>query len=328
MARIRSVKPEFFRHEPLQKLEAAHPGQHVILTFAALWGHCDKAGNFRWRPRDLRLDILPFLDFDIEATLDLLWRADYIRRYEVDGREYGHVPTFRDHQVIRGTEASSPAKHPVPSTFMTPAVAEKGNHTETPRKPQEVSTTQVVVTSEVSRNGNPLETPRTPSGDQEGKGTVVGNGVVEPRHTRRGYSDPFGFRVNPSVVAVVVDERQRLELPPWWSKRQRERYGLAPAAIEDFASWLAADVRAAGGRTHGAGEKFDAWLDARWAAWRQSIDRPNDGLRPAQEFIDEQQRIAALIDAEDAAAKAAGTYQSPSEILRASRLGRAAVARG
>ena len=72
MARIRSVKPEFFRHEGLQDLEVAHPGKYPMLVFEGLWCHCDSKGRFEWRPRQLKLDILPFLPFDMTATLAIL----------------------------------------------------------------------------------------------------------------------------------------------------------------------------------------------------------------------------------------------------------------
>lgn len=112
MARIRTIKPEFFRHEGLQDLEAANPGSYPMLVFAGLWGHCDKGGVFEWRPRTLKLDILPFLDFDMAETLALLTQAGLVTRYEVDGKEYGLVPTFADHQRIGGKEAQEPVKHP------------------------------------------------------------------------------------------------------------------------------------------------------------------------------------------------------------------------
>ena len=114
MARIRSIKPEFFRHEGLQDLEAAHPGKHAMLVFAGLWGHCDKAGRFEWRPRTLKLDILPFLNFDMTKTLDLLVASGYIRRYSADGGEYGVIPSFAEHQRINGKESQEPEKYPEP----------------------------------------------------------------------------------------------------------------------------------------------------------------------------------------------------------------------
>lgn len=115
MARIRTIKPEFFRHEGLQDLELANPGSYVMLVFAGLWGHCDKSGRFEWKPRTLKLDILPFLEFSMEKTLLLLEGAGMLRRYAVDGKEYGEVATFEKHQRINGKEAQEPERFPAPS---------------------------------------------------------------------------------------------------------------------------------------------------------------------------------------------------------------------
>lgn len=113
MARIRTIKPEFFRHEGLQDLASEH-GAHVMLVFAGLWGHCDRFGRFECRPRHLKLDILPFLEFDMTATLSALEGAGFIQTYVVDGKKYGFIPSFEEHQRFGGKEASEPAKHPEP----------------------------------------------------------------------------------------------------------------------------------------------------------------------------------------------------------------------
>lgn len=114
MARIRTVKPDFFRHEALQDLEAANIGKYPMLVFEGLWGHCDKAGRFEYRPRTLKLDILPFLPFDMAETLEILCDAGFIERYEVDCKEYGLIKSFQDHQRIGGKEATEPEKYPEP----------------------------------------------------------------------------------------------------------------------------------------------------------------------------------------------------------------------
>ena len=98
MARIRSIKPEFFRHEGLQELENANPGQHCMLVFAGLWTISDLSGRFEWRPRMIKLDVLPFLDFDISRTLSLLDKAGFLVCYEVGGKRYGAIPSWKKHQ--------------------------------------------------------------------------------------------------------------------------------------------------------------------------------------------------------------------------------------
>lgn len=116
MARIRTVKPDFFRHELLQDLEITYPGKCPMLVFAGLWGHCDKAGRFLWRPRTLKLDILPFVQFEMADTLGILEKAGLIERYTVGEQEYGWIPTFTDHQRIGGKEAQEGEKYPPPPT--------------------------------------------------------------------------------------------------------------------------------------------------------------------------------------------------------------------
>lgn len=117
MARIRSIKPCFFRHEGLQELEVKHKGKYPMFVFSGLWGHCDRLGRFRWKPKTLKLDILPFIPFDMEKTLALLEQAGYLKRYEVDGEQYGFIPTFTEHQRISGKEAQEAPEFPEPIEF-------------------------------------------------------------------------------------------------------------------------------------------------------------------------------------------------------------------
>lgn len=123
MARIRTVKPSFFRHEGLQELELEHPGQYPMFVFAGLWGHCDKLGRFPWKPRTLKLDILPFLPFDMASTLTILKQHGYLQYYEVDGKGYGLIPTFVEHQRINGKEAQAEGEYPGPPDVPPPAPA-------------------------------------------------------------------------------------------------------------------------------------------------------------------------------------------------------------
>ncbi len=112
MARIRTIKPEFFRHESLQDLEISPPGKYPMLVFEGLWGHCDSKGRFEWRPRQLKLDILPFLPFDMTDTLDILNAAGMVTRYSVDGKEYGEIQSFEKHQRLSGKELTEGEKYP------------------------------------------------------------------------------------------------------------------------------------------------------------------------------------------------------------------------
>ena len=48
MARIRTIKPEFFRHEALY--EAEHEtGLPLRVAYAGLWTAADREGRFQWK---------------------------------------------------------------------------------------------------------------------------------------------------------------------------------------------------------------------------------------------------------------------------------------
>jgi len=116
MSRIRTIKPEFYRHEGLQDLEIENPGAYPMMVFQGLWSQCDRNGVFQWRPRQLKLDILPFLPFDMATTLHILEKTKYLIRYSVDGNEYGYIPTFCIHQRLSGKEAGKEGeKFPLPN---------------------------------------------------------------------------------------------------------------------------------------------------------------------------------------------------------------------
>jgi hypothetical protein len=114
MARIRNVKPEFYSHEELNDLEARFPELKPMLVFSGLWNQCEYSGVFAWSIRKLKLAILPFIDFDLERSLDLLENYGFVRRYRNGGKEYGHVINFTKYQAISGSERARGLKYPLP----------------------------------------------------------------------------------------------------------------------------------------------------------------------------------------------------------------------
>ena len=59
MARIRTIKPEFYRHHDLFLAEK-ESGLPLRLAFSGLWLCADKEGRFKWNPNQLKLDELPY----------------------------------------------------------------------------------------------------------------------------------------------------------------------------------------------------------------------------------------------------------------------------
>ncbi len=102
MARIRSIKPGFFRNEDLGELSPWHR-----LAFAGLWCEADKAGRLEDRPKRLKANIFPYDDVDLEAILRDLVAAGFVRRYVVDGQACLQVVHWTEHQRPRDDEPES-----------------------------------------------------------------------------------------------------------------------------------------------------------------------------------------------------------------------------
>ncbi len=106
MSRIRTVKPELFRHEGL--FEAEHSQQLPLrLAFIGLFTCCDREGRFRWRPRQLKLDIFPYDNVDMERVLDALTTRGFIVQYRIGDEIYGCIPSWHKHQYVNHRESAS-----------------------------------------------------------------------------------------------------------------------------------------------------------------------------------------------------------------------------
>jgi hypothetical protein len=118
MARIRTVKPDFFRHEGLFDAERTS-GLPLRIAFAGLWTAADREGRFAWSPRTLKLDCLPHDAVDFDAVLDALWQHGFVKKYQVEGREYGFIPSWLKHQHINQREAQSHLPEPLSESTCT-----------------------------------------------------------------------------------------------------------------------------------------------------------------------------------------------------------------
>jgi hypothetical protein len=118
MARIRTIKPDFFRHEGLFEAER-ESGLPLRVAYAGLFTVADREGRFRWRPRQLKLDVLPFDEVDFARVLDVLCTGGFIERYTSGGEEYGRIPSWLKHQVINNRESASTL--PAPPDQVTPS---------------------------------------------------------------------------------------------------------------------------------------------------------------------------------------------------------------
>lgn len=106
MARIRTIKPEIARHELLFETERAS-GLPIRFAWAVLPTLCDREGRFRWRPRVMKPDVLPYDDVDFETVMNLLLERGFVVKYRHGSEWYGLIPTFLKHQHINPREVAS-----------------------------------------------------------------------------------------------------------------------------------------------------------------------------------------------------------------------------
>lgn len=102
MARIRTIKPEFFDDE-----EVAAMSFPARLAFIGLWGHADREGRMKDRPIRLKARILPFDDVDMDGLLDEMARHGFIQRYVAGGVNLIQVRTLTRHQQLSPREPES-----------------------------------------------------------------------------------------------------------------------------------------------------------------------------------------------------------------------------
>lgn len=109
--RIRTIKPEFYTHELLYESEKEYK-LPLRLAFSGLWCAADREGRFKWEPRRLGVQILPYDCIDFSRVLDALLTRGFIRKYERDGIFFGFIPSFETHQVINNRERDSELPNP------------------------------------------------------------------------------------------------------------------------------------------------------------------------------------------------------------------------
>lgn len=100
--RIRSIKPEFYTDIVLINLP-----DEVRLAFPGIWIQADREGRLEDKPDQLRVDIFPDQDRNMEDILQRLEGSKLIIRYQVNGKRYIQVTNFLEHQRPNNREAPS-----------------------------------------------------------------------------------------------------------------------------------------------------------------------------------------------------------------------------
>ncbi|MBB1060398.1 hypothetical protein [Marilutibacter spongiae] len=117
MARIRTIKPEFWTSEQVMDLSPS-----ARLLFIGLWNFCDDAGIHPASTKRLKAEIMPADDVrseDVRRMIDECIGVGLVREYEIDGEPYWAVTGWHHQKIDQpsykypnedGTVPEGPAK--------------------------------------------------------------------------------------------------------------------------------------------------------------------------------------------------------------------------
>lgn len=107
MARIRSIKPEFWTSE--QVIECS---TNARLMFIGMWNFADDHGRLPFSPKSIKAQIFPADDIDVETIrrmIDELSSNGLLLQYEIDGKEFLQITGWHHQKIDRRQEPKYPA---------------------------------------------------------------------------------------------------------------------------------------------------------------------------------------------------------------------------
>lgn len=107
MARARNIKPSFFTNDDLSETNPL-----ARLLFIGMWTIADFKGCFEYKPKRLKVQLLPYDDCDIEELVTDLEKSGFIAIYTVQGQNYIKVLNFTKHQNPHKNERESGSEIP------------------------------------------------------------------------------------------------------------------------------------------------------------------------------------------------------------------------
>jgi hypothetical protein len=95
MARIRSIKPDFWTDEKITECSLS-----ARLLFIGTWNFADDRGNLPRSTKKLKMQIFPGDDIDCEPLVQELIDHGLLIEYSVNGEKFLHIKGFLKHQKI------------------------------------------------------------------------------------------------------------------------------------------------------------------------------------------------------------------------------------
>lgn len=200
MARMRSIKPEFWMDRKLARLLS----RDERMLYVGLWNQADEHGRCLGDPRVVQGTVFPYEDDltvqDLDRMLDSLAKAGVIVRYSVDEDPYLWLPKLAQHQRLEPEKVLS--RHPAPDD---PSAVQIGSesHAESPGSHDSSSTLKHVACGMEHVAGQPGADESAPS----------------PKPPRRNTAVPKDFAVTPELRSWAEQNAPRVNVD-----RQTEKF--------------------------------------------------------------------------------------------------------
>lgn len=127
MARIRTIKPDFWTDEKVVELSA-----FARLLFIGLWNFADDEGRMVLSEKKIKMQIFPSDTLNISELFGEIRREKLVTVYEIDNVQYLQIDNFSKHQKIDKRSASKlpPNSSTPPELPRTPTTEGKGREEE------------------------------------------------------------------------------------------------------------------------------------------------------------------------------------------------------
>lgn len=185
ISRPRTIQPSAFLDEKLWDAGQS-TGLPLFQGFAGIWCAADREGRFEWKPRELKLVVLPYWAGDFEHVLSALAEYGFVLPYEVDGRRYGLVPNFKKHQHINAKEQVSK----LPAVPRGTRQQARDVHASTSREPRDSDALFLDLFQDQVSDLDPGSSPSSAS-SQDLTGSARVDGDSEPDDSEPPQKTPF-----------------------------------------------------------------------------------------------------------------------------------------
>lgn len=117
MARIRTIKPEFWTAEQIMELS-----RDARLLFIGMWNFCDDAGVHPAAHKTLKAEVFPGDDItgvDVKRMVDEIIAQGLLGEFEHEGRRWWYVTGWKHQLINRPTQS----RYPKPPRYAPPPLA-------------------------------------------------------------------------------------------------------------------------------------------------------------------------------------------------------------